>query len=115
MKTRNNLSGRSPGNTGAAFAFPQSHVFSRVGSRALFTIVGGAVLINPALAQQAEQAPAAEPVEEVVVTGLRASLESAQSLKFNADTFVDSITATDIGAFPDKSVAEALQRVPGIT
>ncbi len=33
----------------------------------------------------------------------------------NSDTFVDSITATDIGAFPDKSVAEALQRVPGIT
>ena len=52
---------------------------------------------------------------EVIVTGLRSSLESAQSIKLNADTFVDSITATDIGAFPDKSVAEALQRVPGIT
>jgi TonB-dependent receptor len=115
MKTRNNLPGRSPGNTRAALAFPHFHELSRVGSRALFTIVGGAVLINPALAQQAEQDSAAEPVEEVVVTGLRASLESAQSLKFNADTFVDSITATDIGAFPDKSVAEALQRVPGIT
>ena len=37
------------------------------------------------------------------------------SIKRDADTFVDSITATDIGAFPDKSVAEALQRVPGIT
>jgi TonB-dependent receptor len=42
-------------------------------------------------------------------------LESAQIIKKNADTVVDSITATDIGAFPDKSVAEALQRVPGIT
>ena len=41
--------------------------------------------------------------------------ESAQGIKQNSDTFVDSITATDIGAFPDKSVAEALQRVPGIT
>ena len=51
----------------------------------------------------------------MIVTGLRASLESAQGIKLNADTFVDSITATDIGAFPDKSVAEALQRVPGIT
>ena len=50
-----------------------------------------------------------------IVTGLRASLESAQGIKQNSDTFVDSITATDIGAFPDKSVAEALQRVPGIT
>ncbi len=41
--------------------------------------------------------------------------KSAQSIKLESDTFVDSITATDIGAFPDKSVAEALQRVPGIT
>jgi TonB-dependent receptor len=77
----------------------------------LFTIVGGSVLINPAFAQAQEP----DVVDEVVVTGLRASLESAQTIKLESDTFVDSITATDIGAFPDKSVAEALQRVPGIT
>ena len=77
----------------------------------LFTIVGGSILINPAFAQE----QAADEVPEVIVTGIRASLESAQAIKMNADTFVDSITATDIGAFPDKSVAEALQRVPGIT
>ena len=77
----------------------------------LFTIVGGSILINPAFAQE----KAADEVPEVIVTGIRASLESAQAIKMNADTFVDSITATDIGAFPDKSVAEALQRVPGIT
>ena len=80
-------------------------------SRALFTIVGGSVLINPAFAQEQP----AEAVEEVIVTGLRASLATSQSIKLESDTFVDSITATDIGAFPDKSVAEALQRVPGIT
>ena len=38
-----------------------------------------------------------------------------EGIKRNSDTFVDSVAATDIGAFPDKSVAEALQRVPGIT
>ena len=81
------------------------------GSRALFSIVGGTVLINPVFAQE----PAADVVPEVIVTGIRASLETAQAIKLNADTFVDSITATDIGAFPDKSVAEALQRVPGVT
>ena len=53
--------------------------------------------------------------DEIVVTGVRSALESAQDIKRNADTVVDSITATDIGAFPDKSVAEALQRVAGIT
>jgi len=81
------------------------------GSRALFTIVSGGVLINPAFAQQ----PAADEVPEVIVTGMRTSLENAQAIKKDSDTFVDSITAQDIGAFPDKSVAEALQRVPGIT
>ncbi|WP_187335109.1 TonB-dependent receptor [Novosphingopyxis iocasae] len=50
----------------------------------------------------------------IVVSGFRASLSSAQSLKRDADTFVDVITAEDIGALPDRSVAEALQRVPGV-
>ena len=44
----------------------------------------------------------------------RRALKTAQQIKRDADTVVDSITATDIGAFPDKSVAEALQRVPGV-
>ena len=52
---------------------------------------------------------------EVVVVGVRRSLKTSQQIKKDADTVVDSITATDIGAFPDKSVAEALQRVAGIT
>ncbi|MEO7278252.1 MAG: TonB-dependent receptor [Sphingomicrobium sp.] len=51
----------------------------------------------------------------IIVTGTRRALRTSQQIKRNADTVVDSITATDIGAFPDKSVAEALQRVPGIT
>ena len=50
----------------------------------------------------------------IVITGYRASLQSAQNIKENADTFVDVITAEDIGALPDRSVAEALQRVPGV-
>jgi iron complex outermembrane recepter protein len=51
----------------------------------------------------------------IIVTGQRRALRNAQQLKKNAETVVDSITATDIGAFPDKSIAEALQRVPGVT
>jgi len=58
---------------------------------------------------------ASDKSTEVVVVGVRRALQTAQTIKKNADTNVDSITATDIGAFPDKSVAEALQRVPGIT
>jgi TonB-dependent receptor len=99
--------------TRVAAASPTNNpIISKLRSRALFTILGGSVLINPAFAQTP---PTTEEVPEVIVTGLRSSIESAQNIKLNSDTFVDSITATDIGAFPDKSVAEALQRVPGIT
>ncbi|MGN6364761.1 TonB-dependent receptor [Asticcacaulis taihuensis] len=75
-----------------------------------------ASLVAPAFAQDA--APATDEAagaQEVVVVGVRRSLKTAQQIKKDADTVVDSITATDIGSFPDKSVAEALQRVAGIT
>jgi TonB-dependent receptor len=54
-------------------------------------------------------------LSEVIVTGIRQSLETAQAIKQNSDQIVDSITSQDIGALPDRSVAEALQRIPGIT
>lgn len=78
-----------------------------------------AALASPAMAQDAEaeeEAVVAEPQEgDIIVTGFRASLESAQNIKRDADTFVDAVTAEDIGALPDRSVAETLQRIPGIT
>ena len=52
--------------------------------------------------------------KEITITGIRASLASAQNIKRNSDTVVDAITASDIGALPDRSVTEALQRVPGV-
>jgi TonB-dependent receptor len=71
-------------------------------------------LVAPAAHAQ-KASSASEPLEEVVVTGLRQSLESAQAIKKNSDQIVDSVTAQDIGALPDRSVSEALQRIPGIT
>lgn len=53
-------------------------------------------------------------VEEVVVTGLKSSLKSAQDLKQLSDVVVDSVTAEDISALPDRSVTETLQRIPGV-
>ncbi|WP_010543362.1 TonB-dependent receptor [Sphingomonas elodea] len=53
--------------------------------------------------------------DQIVVTGIRASLATAQSIKRNSDTVVDAITSQDIGALPDRSVTEALQRVPGVS
>ena len=61
-------------------------------------------------AQETEQV-----IEEVVVRGARASLRNAQEIKRDADTFVDAISALDIGALPDRSVLEAMQRIPGVS
>ena len=50
----------------------------------------------------------------IVVTGIRASLGSAQAIKRNSDQMVDSIVAVDIGKLPDVNVAESLQRISGV-
>ena len=76
----------------------------------LFTIVGGVVLINPAYAQNA---PSAE-LEEVVVTGMRVSLQKSMEIKRDSIGVVDAINAEDIGKFPNTNVAESLQRIPGV-
>lgn len=65
--------------------------------------------------QSVAQTAADEQVEEVIVSGQRASIQSAQDIKKNSSVVVDSIVAEDIGKLPDRSVTEALQRVPGVT
>ena len=76
----------------------------------------------PAYAQVADETPAGEAAASeanedenvIVVSGYRASIEQALEQKREAEAFVDVITAEDIGKFPDKNVADALQRVPGV-
>jgi TonB-dependent receptor len=80
-------------------------------SKALFTIVGGVVLINPVYAQE----QASEELEEVVVTGLRGSLKASMETKRDALGVVDAINAEDIGKFPDTNLSEALQRITGVS
>lgn len=65
-------------------------------------------------AQQPAEGEKAIELDTFVVNGIRASLESAQEIKQNAVGHVDSIVAQDIGKFADLTVAEALQRVPGV-
>lgn len=84
-------------------------------SIAAYGLVGAAAVAAQEAESTEETAEESTLLEEVVVQGMRQSLENAQDLKRNAPTVVDSITAKDLGSFPDKSVAEALQRVAGIT
>ncbi|WP_332769168.1 TonB-dependent receptor [Phenylobacterium sp.] len=64
-------------------------------------------------AQDATAAPA--EVDEVVVTGFRASLASAINMKRQESGVVDAIKAEDIAQFPDLNLAESLQRIPGVS
>jgi len=61
---------------------------------------------------QPTQAEAA--AQRVEVTGMRRSLRSSEEIKREAIQVVDSINASDIGAFPDRSIGDALQRVAGV-
>ncbi|MBK7901950.1 MAG: TonB-dependent receptor [Proteobacteria bacterium] len=65
---------------------------------------------------QAQAAPAAEgELEEIVVTGIRAGIESAIAVKQESMSIVEAISAEDIGKLPDTSIAESISRLPGLT
>ncbi|WP_075793703.1 TonB-dependent receptor [Massilia putida] len=65
-------------------------------------------------AGQADKPADTSAPEKVVVTGYRYSIEKSLDQKRDANSIVEVITAEDIGKFPDKNVADALQRVPGV-
>lgn len=54
-------------------------------------------------------------VEEVIVTGIRASAQASMDVKRDATGVVDAITAEDMGKFPDTNLAESLQRITGVS
>lgn len=56
-----------------------------------------------------------DSVEEILVTGIRASLTAATDVKRNSDRISDAIVAEDIGKLPDNNIAEALQRITGVS
>jgi len=64
-----------------------------------------------------QNGPAATSVEgdEIVVTGVRASLERARDIKRTSSGVVDAVSAEEIGKFPDTNLAESLQRIPGVS
>ena len=70
---------------------------------------------SPTSPLPSEQAAPVEDTGDIVVTGLRRSLESAQNIKRTSDGIVDAIVAEDIGKLPDTFASSALQRVAGVT
>ncbi|WP_227470496.1 TonB-dependent receptor [Massilia sp. YMA4] len=71
-------------------------------------------MVAAAGAARAQQAPPAEPMQKVEVTGIRASLARSLNVKRNATANVEVVTAEDVGKMPDKNLADSLQRLPGV-
>ncbi|WP_206364140.1 TonB-dependent receptor [Sphingomonas sp. UV9] len=70
---------------------------------------------DTATAPDASQGNATGEGDEIVITGLRGSLQRNLDLKRTSSGVVDVISAEDIGKFPDSNVAAALQRLPGVS
>ncbi len=93
-----------------------------VSALALSSLAGALPALAQPAADSTEQSSAGggngtvakRQTNEVVVTGIRQSLQNAQQIKATSQVFVDSITAEDISALPDRSISEALQRIPGV-
>lgn len=86
----------------------------------LSSSVALAIAGNYAAAVHAEEATGAggesgNEMEEVVVTGIRASLKRSMDIKRDEMGVVDAISAEDMGKFPDANLAESLQRITGVS
>ena len=84
-----------------------------VGQGACFAGLGLLMLGIPDIG--AAQSNNADAIDEVVVTAIRRSLTRSMDIKRNESGVVDAITAEDIGRFPDANLAEALQRITGVS
>jgi TonB-dependent receptor len=73
-----------------------------------------AAATDPAPADAAPAQDDATDLDAVVVTGYRYAIQKSLDQKRDANAVVEVITAEDVGKFPDKNVADALQRVPGV-
>ena len=95
-----------------------NRTFRRSSLSASIALALGAFSFQPIMAQDAADADVNEDegfVEEVIVTGVRKSLIASMDRKRDAIGVVDAITAEDFGDFPDTNLAEALQRIPGVS
>ena len=79
---------------------------------AVKSALGIAMLVPPGLALAA---PEDTTLQEIVVTGIRKSVELSIEAKRDSTQFTEVVTAEDIGKMPDKNVADSLSRLPGVT
>jgi len=86
---------------------------ARLHGSAALAAAAAFAFVGTASAQDAS--PQETEVEEVIVTGIRGSIESSIASKRENSSIVEVVTAEDIGKLPDVSIAESLARLPGLT
>ena len=82
--------------------------------RLAIAVAGGSLVSGAVLAQQPATATSGE-LEEVTVTGFRASLGASLDVKRKEAGSTDTIMAEDIADFPDLNLSESIQRLPGVS
>lgn len=87
----------------------------RTKTKALVTTALAGALIAGSVYAQDTAATADANSDEVIVVGVRKSLQKSLSVKRKASAHIDVITAEDVSKFPDVNVAESLSRLPGVT
>ncbi len=74
------------------------------------------IVTTPVLAASADTtAQDSDELEEIIVTGIRASLQKSLDIKKESVGVVDAISSEDIGKFPDSNLAQSMARIPGVT
>jgi iron complex outermembrane receptor protein len=82
-----------------------------------FLLAGSAsaVALLASTAAYAQDAQPSTELDEVIVTGIRASLQQSLEAKRESNAIIDVVTAEDVGKFPSSNVAEAITIIPGVT
>jgi iron complex outermembrane recepter protein len=94
--------------------FGKTHARSSIAQVSRMAI-GVALVASWSAVAVAQEAPAADEEETIVVTGYQASLNNSARIKRETVSISDSISAEDIGKLPDVSIADSLARLPGVT
>jgi iron complex outermembrane recepter protein len=92
----------------------------RVGGRdtntrpAVTTLAAAVAAVLAGAAGSARAQESGKVLEEVVVTGIRHSIETSIATKRESTSIVEVVSAEDIGKLPDTSIADSLARLPGV-
>lgn len=85
-----------------------------LGTAIAFALYHQSAMAQPDAAPSTDPASAGEEMGEVIVTGIRASIQQSLDVKRNADARLEVVTAEDVGKLPAHNVADALRGLPGV-